>query len=197
MGGRLDLNDPGLHLTAIDTCAYIGQTPQGKFTLGKCKTELDEVLDAIGTRIRTAPTDQRVRVLEAMARLFYLPVESQTDDLVGLTEIWWSCVGGVSMEKIIAVARQPFPDLYSAALSFINTLANLPWGQRIIQEEPGFVEYILDRSSETEKEGKELKHRIVTTLIQSPYSETILCRSAARSCLCRRIDLFNNLICLY
>ncbi|CAL4100097.1 unnamed protein product, partial [Meganyctiphanes norvegica] len=172
--GRLDLNDPGLHLTAIDTIAYIGETPQGKFTLGKCKTELDEVLDAIGTRIRTAPTDQRVSVLEALSRLFYLPVESQTDDLVGLTEIWWSSVGGVSMEKIIAVSRQPFPELHCAALTFINVLASLPWGQRLINAEPGLVEYILDRSSESDKEGKELKHLIVTTLIHSPYSETIL-----------------------
>ena len=38
------------------------------------ETEMDEVLDVLGSKIRTAPTDQRVRVLDSLSKLFFVHV---------------------------------------------------------------------------------------------------------------------------
>ncbi|XP_064091140.1 26S proteasome non-ATPase regulatory subunit 5-like [Macrobrachium nipponense] len=174
--GTMDLGDPILQIVAIETVAHIGATAEGKSALGKFKTEMDEVLDMLGTKIRMAPSDQRVRVLDALSQLFFLNLEDHTEELLQLLELWWAGVGGVSLEKVIAVARQPFMDLHCTALELLNSLASMPWGQRLIFTEPGLIEYILDRSTESVKEGMEAKWNIVGTLVKShtsafPYPE--------------------------
>ncbi|KAK7069182.1 hypothetical protein SK128_018717 [Halocaridina rubra] len=168
--GKLDLGDTTLQTVAIETVAHICSTPEGKLALGKFKVEMDEVLDVLGSMMRTAPTDQRVRVMEALTQLFYLQVDNRTEELLQMLELWWAGVGGVNLEKITAVAQQPFPDIHCAALSLLNALASMPWGQRLIFSEPGLIEYILNRSTETEKQGKECKWNIVGTLLHSQTS---------------------------
>lgn len=165
--GTLDLGDPTLQMVAIETVAHIGSTPDGKLALGRFKTEMDEVLDVLGSKMRTAPTDQRVRVLEALAQLFFLQPEHRTDKLQQMLELWWASVGGVNLEKVTAVAHQPFSDIHCAALSVLNSLAGMPWGQQLIFSEPGLIEYILNRTTESEKSGKESKWHIVETLVHS------------------------------
>ncbi|XP_071538494.1 26S proteasome non-ATPase regulatory subunit 5 [Panulirus ornatus] len=171
--GSLDLGDPTLQMVAIQTVAHIGSSPEGKLSLAKCRTEMDQVLDVLGSKIRVAPTEQRVCVLEALTRLFSLEIEYQTEEITGLLELWWAGVAGVNLEKIVAVARQPFTDLHCAALGLISTLANMPWGQRLICHEPGLIEYILDRSTEHDKLGKESKWDVVETLVRSQSASSI------------------------
>ncbi|KAG7174937.1 26S proteasome non-ATPase regulatory subunit 5-like [Homarus americanus] len=171
--GSLDLGDPTLQLVAIQTVAHIGSSPAGKLALAKFKTEMDEVMDVLGSRMRVAPTEQRICVLEALTQLFSVQIEYQTEELTGLLELWWASVGGVNLEKVVAVARQPFMDLHCAALGLLNTLANMPWGQRLICYEPGLIEYILDRTTESEKLGKECKWTVVETLVKSPSTSSI------------------------
>ena len=66
------------------------------------------------------------------------------------------------------LSEQPFPDLRSALFGFMQALALQPWGQRLMNDHPGFKEYLLDRSTEKTKEGKEGKYDIVATLANSP-----------------------------
>ncbi|XP_069192403.1 26S proteasome non-ATPase regulatory subunit 5 isoform X2 [Procambarus clarkii] len=171
--GSLDFGDSTLQMVAIQTVAHIGSSPEGKFALAKFKTEIEEVLDVLGSKMRVAPTEQRVCALEALVHLFTLEVEYQTEDLTGLLEMWWASVCGMNLEKLVAIARQPFTDIHCPALGLINALANMPWGQRFICREPGLIEYILDRKTESEKPGKEAKWTIVETLVKSPSASSI------------------------
>ena len=72
------------------------------------------------------------------------------------------------MEMLLNIASQPFTELRCGALDLFNTLANVPWGQQSLNNYPGFNEYLLDRSTEKSKEGKDAKFAIVKTLAESP-----------------------------
>lgn len=64
------------------------------------ETEVDEVLDVIGTKMRTAPTDQRVRILEALAQLFTVEVIL---DLFFVQYLWdkVSCIETVNFHMFL------------------------------------------------------------------------------------------------
>ena len=68
----------------------------------------------------------------------------------------------------MSVADQPFPELRVASLLVFQALAFQPWGQTIMTYHPGFREYLLDRSTEKNKEEKEGKYVIIQILADSP-----------------------------
>jgi len=44
----------------------------------------------------------------------------------------------------------------------------VPWGEQLLVAQPGFLEYLLDRSTERgDRDGLEAKYGIVVTLVQS------------------------------
>ncbi len=71
------------------------------------------------------------------------------------------------------LASQPFLQLRCAALEHLATIAMVPWGQKLLNSHPGFKEYLLNRSTEATKEGKEGKYHIVKTLTNSPTVQEI------------------------
>ena len=68
----------------------------------------------------------------------------------------------------MSVADQPFPELRVAIQLVFHALAFQPWGQTIMNNHPGFREYLLDRSTEKNKERKEGKYAIIQILTDSP-----------------------------
>ena len=68
----------------------------------------------------------------------------------------------------MSVADQQFPELRVAILLVFQALAFQPWGQTIMNDHPGFQEYLLDRSTAKNKEGKEGKYAIIQILADSP-----------------------------
>lgn len=73
----------------------------------------------------------------------------------------------------MSIARQPFADLRHAALKVILSLAPYEWGQREMMAHGGFLEYLLDRHTEADKEGKELKYEIVHVMVESVCAEEV------------------------
>ena len=97
----------------------------------------------------------------------------QTTELLSLTEQWFSHLFPKPVSVLKSIASQPFTDLRVVAFGVLGTLANLPWGQRLLNSEAGFTEYLLDRSTEKAKEGKDSKYDIVKILAESPTSGDI------------------------
>jgi len=95
-----------------------------------------------------------------------------TSDLCQMTEDWFSMLSSHSADDslslILNTAQQPFSDLRLPALRLVNAIAALPWGEQLLTAHPGFVEYLLDRSTERgERAGLDAKYSIVLTLVQS------------------------------
>ena len=104
-------------------------------------------------------------------------VAFQTAELLSLTEQWYSNLLRKPLETILDLAQEPFTKLRCAALEHFAIIALTPWGQKMLNTHPGFNEYLLNRSTENNKEGKEAKYNIVKTLVESPTVQDIFGQS--------------------
>ncbi|XP_045203324.2 26S proteasome non-ATPase regulatory subunit 5-like [Mercenaria mercenaria] len=162
-----------MHSLAIQTVGFIGSSVEGKLALEKLGNKMDTGVRCIGKALRETQHDTKIVVLQALATLLKLKVPDQTSELLKLTECWYNNLGTRTFDYLVSLADQPFPDLRIALLSFYNSLALQPWSQAIMNSHPGFREYLLDRSTEKSKEGKEGKFAIISTLANSPTSAEI------------------------
>jgi len=103
-------------------------------------------------------------------------VPERTSDLYALTEDWFSHLSRSSDESlamVMHIAQQPFGELRLPALRLVNVLAALPWAEQLLVSHAGFVEYLLDRSTERgDRAGLEAKYSIVVTLVESTTART-------------------------
>ncbi|KAG7241196.1 hypothetical protein INR49_025939 [Caranx melampygus] len=119
-------------------------------------------------------TELRVRSLDAIAQLLSLESEQQTEDLLALTESWFHLLSKQPMDMIRNISTQPFPELHCGALRIFTAIATQPWGQRLMINTPGFMEFILDRSTGQNKEAKDAKFELVGSLVSSSTAAEIL-----------------------
>lgn len=58
--------------------------------------------------------------------------------------------------------------MHLAALRIFRALAGQPWGQRRLCQQAGCLDYLLDRSTEHDHEGKQAKFNVIAELVASP-----------------------------
>ncbi|XP_023663625.1 26S proteasome non-ATPase regulatory subunit 5 [Paramormyrops kingsleyae] len=165
--------DPVMVGVALDTLGVVGSTVEGKQVLHKTGVEFQRVLKQMSQLVRNAPTDLRVRCLEALTLLLSLPAEQQTEDLLGLTESWFDSLSNQPMHMFQSISSQPFPELHIGALHIFTAIAGQLWGQKLMMATPGFVEFIVDRSTGPSKEMKDAKFELVKALANSASTAEI------------------------
>uniref|UniRef100_A0A7N6A5Z1 26S proteasome non-ATPase regulatory subunit 5 n=1 Tax=Anabas testudineus TaxID=64144 RepID=A0A7N6A5Z1_ANATE len=156
--------DPVMIGVAMDTLGLLGSTVEGKQVLQKT----GQFLASSGA------TELRVRSLDAISQLLTLQPEHQTEDLLALTESWFHLLSNQPMDMIRNISTQPFPELHCGALRIFTAIATQPWGQRLMIKTPGFMEFILDRSTGQTKEAKDAKFELVGSLACSSTAAEIL-----------------------
>nr|XP_040142154.1 26S proteasome non-ATPase regulatory subunit 5 isoform X2 [Ictidomys tridecemlineatus] len=159
--------DPTMIGVAVDTIGILGSNVEGKQVLQKTGTRFERLLMRIGHQAKNASTELKIRCLEAVSSLLYLPPEQQTDDLLRMTESWFSSLSRDSLDLFRGISNQPFPELHCAALKVFTAIANQPWAQKLMFNSPGFVEYLVDRSVEHDKASKDAKYELVKALANS------------------------------
>ncbi|KAB7502728.1 26S proteasome non-ATPase regulatory subunit 5 [Armadillidium nasatum] len=169
-----------VQLNALELLAQMAAHPRGLNYL-----KMDGIVSKLSYLLSTAKTDQmaaillpevKVRILESLAKIFYLPIEEQNDDLLNILEIWFEHLSNKSpMSFIYNVARQPFPDLQCSTLLLFQSLAALPWGIKRMAQEPGLLEWLLNRNSCKDKDSKEKRYDVIATIHQlNPLFKTVL-----------------------
>ena len=78
---------------------------------------------------------------------------------------WDGSSSGEVMRTFMKFLDQPFPDLRHATFHAVQTLARHPWGVKALFAYPGFLEFIVNRGTETTKEGKEWKYAIIESIV--------------------------------
>uniref|UniRef100_A0A3P8ZB40 26S proteasome non-ATPase regulatory subunit 5 n=1 Tax=Esox lucius TaxID=8010 RepID=A0A3P8ZB40_ESOLU len=156
--------DPVMTGVALDTLGILGSTVEGKQVLQKMGEKFNAVLKRMSQLACGGATELRVRCLEAISLLISLQVEQQTEDLLVLTESWFSMLSNQPMALIWNISTQPFPELLCGALRIFTAIAPQPWGQRLMIGTPGFMEFVVDRSACLTKEAKEAKFDLVGAL---------------------------------
>uniref|UniRef100_A0A3Q1BPP3 26S proteasome non-ATPase regulatory subunit 5 n=1 Tax=Amphiprion ocellaris TaxID=80972 RepID=A0A3Q1BPP3_AMPOC len=165
--GNLAIMDSPQQVLALDTLGLLGSTVEGKQVLQKIG-EFGLFLASSGA------TELRVRSLDAISQLLTLQPEQQTEDLLALTESWFHLLSNQPMDMIRNISTQPFPELHCGALRIFTAIAAQPWGQKLMISTPGFMEFILDRSTGQTKEAKDAKFELVGSLASSSTAAEIL-----------------------
>ncbi|XP_055127263.1 26S proteasome non-ATPase regulatory subunit 5 isoform X1 [Symphalangus syndactylus] len=163
----IESQDPTMIGVAVDTVGILGSNVEGKQVLQKTGTRFERLLMRVGHQSKNAPVELKIRCLDAISSLLYLPPEQQTDDLLRMTESWFSSLSRDPLELFRGISSQPFPELHCAALKVFTAIANQPWAQKRMFNSPGFVEYVVDRSVEHDKASKDAKYELVKALANS------------------------------
>ncbi|XP_061732662.1 26S proteasome non-ATPase regulatory subunit 5 [Nerophis ophidion] len=166
--------DPVMVGVALDTLGLLGSTVEGKQVLQKTGDRFNAVLVRISQLASAGATELRVRSLEAVSQLLTLQPEQQTEDLLALSESWFRLLSKQPVDMIRNISTQPFPELHCGALRVFTAIGTQPWGQRLMIGSPGFMEFILDRSTGQSKEAKDAKFELVGSLLSSSTAAEIL-----------------------
>ncbi|XP_028318727.1 26S proteasome non-ATPase regulatory subunit 5 [Gouania willdenowi] len=166
--------DPALIGVALDTLGLLGSTVEGKQVLQKSGEKFKSVLLRVSRLAQSGATELRVRSLDAISQILILQAEQQTEDLLALTESWFHHLSNQPMDMIRNISTQPFPELHCGALRVFTAIASQPWGQRLMISNPGFMEFILDRSTGHSKEAKDAKFDLVGALVCSSTAAEIM-----------------------
>uniref|UniRef100_UPI003AAE34B6 26S proteasome non-ATPase regulatory subunit 5 isoform X1 n=1 Tax=Centroberyx gerrardi TaxID=166262 RepID=UPI003AAE34B6 len=166
--------DPAMIGVALDTLGLLGSTVEGKQVLQKTGEKFKAVLLKMSQLASSGATELRVRSLEAISQLLTLQPEQQTEDLLALTESWLHLLSNHPMDMICNISTQPFPELHCGALRIFTAIATQPWGQKLMISTPGFMEFIVDRSTGKTKEAKDAKFELVGALVSSSTAVDIL-----------------------
>ena len=164
---------------AVDSVAYLCRKNAGKRFVGEQKPTLaTAALDRIAAIITgVGATELKARALSALASMLELTDDSDPGSKAAqLTERWYQRVdqAGAGLPKLMAILAEPLPELRLPALNLLRVLATTAWGQQALvtgaQGGPtAFLDYLLDRRTETTAEGREAKYAVVRELVMSPF----------------------------
>ena len=158
--------------TALDTFGILASSLSGRTLLGEFEAQTRAVLHRLGEFLVSASSDIRVRTLGVLQWLVSCKEEvASWEESVSLK--WFNTVQPNMFSVLFGIVKQPFKDLYTPALKVVASMAALEWGQREMLSQAGFLEYLLDRQSQIDKEGKELKYSIVHILVSSDAAEAL------------------------
>ncbi|XP_066999030.2 26S proteasome non-ATPase regulatory subunit 5 [Anabrus simplex] len=169
----LDSPDMIMAGVAMETVGYIATTVEGKHMLSSLGDAMNNAMKTLACKIANSPTEWRVRALNTVANIIALKVPDQDTLSLALTKSWFDALSPNPLETIMAVSRQPFPELRLAGLQVLNVLAEQSWGQEYMKNHPGLVEFLLDRSMETIKSCKDAKFDVIRTIVESPTAAAI------------------------
>lgn len=130
---------------------------------------MHEVLNDIGKSIYNLPTALKVRALNALETLFHSDAaDSSNNQISSITEQWFkSLTGNNQLTFVQEFCRNPFPEIKTAALALLHSICLYSWGQRALSATAGFIEYLLDRNSEFDKDVLHAKYNIIKTIASS------------------------------
>ena len=168
----LSTHDETVWGVAIDTFALLASTQPGRALLLSQHLATRKVLNHLGECIASSsPSPLRCRCLQAVSSMVSCVEDCNWQESV--SRQWFLYVHPSLFKLLISIVRQPFADLRLSGLAVLVEMVVWEWGQRECQAYPGFLEYLLDRNSEPDKEGKEKKYEIVHRIVGSDCGETV------------------------
>ncbi|CAK1546158.1 unnamed protein product [Leptosia nina] len=136
----------------LDTLGVIGTTIEGKLCLAE-----------FGSNVEQDPkskdgVDQRVTL---MTREWFRSFSKQPP----------------AIETLLTTCKNPFPDIQCAAFMLLDAVCQHHWGEELVANCAGFIEFLLDRTVDLTKPLQEIKYDIIKRLSRSSaFDSNILMR---------------------
>lgn len=160
--------------STVQAFGALGSTLHSRQALLHDESKTIAVLTMLGSLITSGSSEVRVTCMDAMSVLFACPKGYSEDSTIESSyEKLYSGLGENFTVTLYSVGKQPFSDLRCAMLKVLASLVTWKWGQEKIRSVPGFIEFLLDRSTEVDKAAKELRYSVIHKLAISATSEII------------------------
>lgn len=157
---------------AVDTFGILSSTESSRELLKENMVDTTRCLKSLGFFLSSGSSEVCTRVLRCLAMVASCP-ESSSSSEESTSVVWFRILTPKPCTLLMSIAKKPFADLRHSALKVMLSMASYEWGQREMLSHGGFLEYLLDRHTEPDKEGKELKHDIVHAMVESPTAEQV------------------------
>lgn len=164
-------NDHSLTAISLDTIGTIGLSNDGLRVLFQTESR-HNILAKIGSCLQSSEEQLKTHCLDCLASLF---THDNTSDknILDLIHILYSKLAANPLDLLFTVLKQPFHDVRRSSFRTFHSLVGYQWMLEDMKNIPGFVEYLLDRRTENEKECQELKYEVVKKMSISPYITSV------------------------
>lgn len=127
--------------------------------------KLNETLGDIGKSIHNLPIPLQTRALNCIETLFQSSDDVPNNIIDMITEIWFCRLTGTNQLNFVQdFCRNPFSEIKIASLCLLRSICCYQWGQRALSETAGFIEHLLDRNNEFDKDAIHEKYNVIKTL---------------------------------
>jgi len=165
--------DDDLRTLALETVGYIASTPAGKQKLDHFGTE--NVICLLTRNLSPGSSSkQKITALSTIANILKGEPDQMTENFYQLLDIKLSRSRQHLLEMLFDMIKQPFADLCEASYFVLISIGSKEWGLLKMVSLPGFVEYLLDRSTLTSKEAKDIRYELVKVVHENPAFKTVL-----------------------
>lgn len=161
----IDTPDPVLIGVIVTTVGRIGSTNNGKRVLNKYPDKM-QLFFKRASELLAVKNETTITVISSVSELIKLVEHDIT--LSEVTKLWFNSLGSNALDVVFQIAKLPFVELRLAALLFLKTIAEQPWGTEKVCSFAGMIEYLMDRSTEFNKECKNAKFDIASAIVNSP-----------------------------
>ncbi|KAM7349078.1 26S proteasome non-ATPase regulatory subunit 5 [Cochliomyia hominivorax] len=165
----LNSGDTSILPAAFDTFANLTQTQQGVLLLEQnYSTAMKDVFENYSSYMRNLPSDLKNRAFSSLEHVFAFNSEVSTE-ISFILQRWFSYLNENSnnMQFLMDFCRNPFPDIKISTLNLIGSFCLYPWGIEALKNTAGFLEYLLDRKVEFDKDAKYAKFSVIKLLADS------------------------------
>lgn len=162
---------------AVDFIAGVGRAGYaGRLVLFNHPQFKEKCLTKLGSTIISSDTLLKSRTLRCITDLLELHEEDPKEDSSKLSESIYNNIieGEHNMTtQLLKLCKVPIVEIRLGAMSVLAVMAVQVWGQKELATHSNFIEWILDRTTEYCKEGKETKFEILKSLVKSPTTSRV------------------------
>ncbi|XP_067930380.1 26S proteasome non-ATPase regulatory subunit 5-like [Watersipora subatra] len=169
------VDDP-LLTNALDSLTATATTNQGKVVLHKTGLKINQCLKRIGSLINGGRSEVRQVALVCLSRLMQVDQDG-INILSDICQMWFNAAASDLWGTLLRISTTPFSEARLAALHIFLALSDHAWAQQAMRDHPTFLEYLLDRSTESEQEGHILKYNVIRNLVHTSSAHQIFSSS--------------------
>lgn len=156
---------------AVDLIAAIGRGGfRARQVLIRHPEFKKKCLSRLGSTISCADSFLKGRTLKCIEDLLELHEDDPIEEASALSEeLYHSIITGEQRmtEQLFSLCKVPFMEVRINAMLVVAAIAIQEWGQKELAAQPEFLKWMLNRSTEICKEGKEAKFEILKTIVKS------------------------------